>query len=1007
VTEAIHDFTGKLRQPSLREHLSAYRGWRRDLRSARASGRPDPTPPAIAPISINLDLTTACNYRCDHCIDWDILNTKHRHDEETLRSSIITMVERGLRSVILIGGGEPTIYPGLLDFVRFLKDLELQIAVVSNGSRGRQAARDRRRARRARMGAASRSTPAATSCFRAMHKPVKKSLTLDEICEWIPKIKARNPKFSIGFSYIIVWGGATRERRRDPREHPRSRDGHRARARYGFDYIALKPVLERGAGRRRGDGSAGGPGHRPRDRADPHRGGRRPSCSRRRPSRCASPQPARARRGQLARVHPPAARVSHAGTAPVLTPMGRTTAPRTAAVDKARIGGTGRVLRRGDGADHRRPARRLMDRFDASHECREVTCLYNGVNWWLEKMDRRPARDVRRSSPATSASTSSCSAMALRRLLVRLPNPLGDAVMATPALRALRRGLPEVEIAVLGLPHHEGCCAGTGASTRIIPLRGSAWRDVVARARELRGRGYDAALVLPDSARAALDPFAARIPVRIGYARDLARRALLSHAIDSAARAREARRDLDDRALPARRARARRARCGRRARAPRAGRRRAARGRGLARAGVARGERVLLVTPGAAFGASKLWPPEHFARTCDELHRRFGLLPVIAPAPNAAEIAIARRVATAMSERHAALLEPDPRSRCSSRSSRARRSCSPTTPARATCGGARPPGRHAHGPDRPAPHRASARAPARALRGRRVPAVREERVPDRRPALPGAPRARARRGGRRGAARHGLTARVKRLAGWADPDAGGPRWKPICESPLKSSGSCPTASLCSEPTSGSGRQPEPRQAVRAARGGARGHAIASCSCPIPTSPSGSSCARWPGRSSRFGSSAPLGDPHALRPGVPRGARSARGRRPAPPAPDLGAAAAVGELAAGIAHEINNRSRSCARTFAARGDLEGAAPASGSREHAELLRDVDALFEESIEGVDRAAEIVRSVRSFAHVAGASRESTDLRPLLEDVLRVASGQLRSRVNVMREYDDALPA
>jgi signal transduction histidine kinase len=65
-----------------------------------------------------------------------------------------------------------------------------------------------------------------------------------------------------------------------------------------------------------------------------------------------------------------------------------------------------------------------------------------------------------------------------------------------------------------------------------------------------------------------------------------------------------------------------------------------------------------------------------------------------------------------------------------------------------------------------------------------------------------------------------------------------------------------------------------------------------------------------------------------------------------------------------------------------------------------------LFEESIEGVDRAAEIVRSVRSFAHVGSASRESTDLRPLLEDVLHVASGQLRSRVNVMREYDDALP-
>jgi signal transduction histidine kinase len=118
-------------------------------------------------------------------------------------------------------------------------------------------------------------------------------------------------------------------------------------------------------------------------------------------------------------------------------------------------------------------------------------------------------------------------------------------------------------------------------------------------------------------------------------------------------------------------------------------------------------------------------------------------------------------------------------------------------------------------------------------------------------------------------------------------------------------------------------------------------------------------------------------------------------------------AAVGELAAGIAHEINNPLafvRSNLSQLESIWKELGLVPAAS--EHAELLRDVDALFEESIEGVDRAAEIVRSVKSFAHAGSATREPTDLRPLLEDVLHVASAQLRSRVNVLREYDDFLP-
>ena len=394
MTESIHDFTAKLRQPSLRAHVADYVRWRKQLAAARAAGEPDPAPPDQAPISINLDLTTACNYRCDHCIDWDILNTKHRHDEETLRSSILTMVERGLRSVILIGGGEPTIYPGFSDFVGFLKDLELQVAIVSNGSRGDKLLEvaDRLEERdwvRLSLDAGS------NELFRAMHKPVKKSLTLDEICEWVPKIKQRNPRFQMGFSYIIVWGGASRD---DVQIHENVDEivlaTERAR-RYGFDYISLKPVLERGEeGAEVMDPDAAS-GERDaviaRIRSEVDR------------AKALETKDFSVRVSTNLRVleegswrdYTKQPRVCHMqALRQVLTPMGTFNCPAHRGVDKARVGGSDAYadaamarLTGGQLAD-------LMDRFDASRECAEVTCLYNGVNWWLEKIIEDPREDT-------------------------------------------------------------------------------------------------------------------------------------------------------------------------------------------------------------------------------------------------------------------------------------------------------------------------------------------------------------------------------------------------------------------------------------------------------------------------------------------------------------------------------------------------------------------------------------------------------------------------------------
>ena len=101
------------------------------------------------------------------------------------------------------------------------------------------------------------------------------------------------------------------------------------------------------------------------------------------------------------------------------------------------------------------------------------------------------------------------------RLLLRSPNWLGDACMATPAVRAIKAGRPDMHLTVL-----------TGA--KLAPL----WREMpevdeileippkasprkVARLIKASGH-YDTAILLPNSVRSALEVWLARIPRRVG-----------------------------------------------------------------------------------------------------------------------------------------------------------------------------------------------------------------------------------------------------------------------------------------------------------------------------------------------------------------------------------------------------------------------------------------------------------------------------------------------------------
>jgi heptosyltransferase II len=124
--------------------------------------------------------------------------------------------------------------------------------------------------------------------------------------------------------------------------------------------------------------------------------------------------------------------------------------------------------------------------------------------------------------------------MDYRSILVRATNWVGDAVMCVPALQALRRRYPAARITILAKPWVAGLYQRESFCDELIPYEVGGgiigFRQKLALANALRARNFDCALLLPNSFDSAVDTWLARIPVRIGYARD-GRSPLLTKAI--------------------------------------------------------------------------------------------------------------------------------------------------------------------------------------------------------------------------------------------------------------------------------------------------------------------------------------------------------------------------------------------------------------------------------------------------------------------------------------------
>ena len=226
----------------------------------------------------------------------------------------------------------------------------------------------------------------------------------------------------------------------------------------------------------------------------------------------------------------------------------------------------------------------------------------------------------------------------MRKILIRGPNWVGDAVLAIPAMKALRKRFSDAEITLLVRPWVAGLFTSAPFVDRVWsepkPSRLGDWTRI---ARAIRSGRFDLALLLPNSFESALMMYVSRVPKRIGYATD-GRGWMLTNSITPGGAARHqvdyylalvktlasntARPSIEIEATAEERSTARTL---------------------LKNEGIASDAAFLVLNPGAAYGSAKRWHEDRFAKTAGllakELRLQIALIGSEAERPIAEQIA--------------------------------------------------------------------------------------------------------------------------------------------------------------------------------------------------------------------------------------------------------------------------------------------------------------------------------------------------------------------------------
>jgi len=228
----------------------------------------------------------------------------------------------------------------------------------------------------------------------------------------------------------------------------------------------------------------------------------------------------------------------------------------------------------------------------------------------------------------------------IKRLLIRSTNWIGDAVMTTPAVRAIRKNFPDAEISILTKSWVAPIFSNSPyVDNLLIYDEAEKHKGMVGKmrlAKDLKQYGFDAAILLQNAFEAALITFFAGIPCRIGYNTDV-RGFLLTHSVPCTPQIKKMHQTgyylgilqgigletdglgLDlvvDKKYQKRATEI------------------------LEEHGISRADRLVGINPSATFGPAKQWFPERYAGLSDKIYEVFGANIVLFGGPGDIELGV-------------------------------------------------------------------------------------------------------------------------------------------------------------------------------------------------------------------------------------------------------------------------------------------------------------------------------------------------------------------------------